>query len=187
MASISSRMKRGREVDPGDHHAGHLALLDLVVDAREGERELVVRVRHVGEVRVVARHRVGVGVDVEVAFAVLGHARSIAAAMRISVIAVGRLRPPFQDDVEHYRKMLAGLRARRPDRGARGRARAAADPGPRAHLVLLASEAREFDSVELQRVAGAAPPGRAATSASSSAGRAGSSWRRRTRGSRSGR
>jgi 23S rRNA (pseudouridine1915-N3)-methyltransferase len=28
--------------------------------------------------------------------------------MRISVIAVGRLRPPYQDDVEHYRKMLAG-------------------------------------------------------------------------------
>jgi 23S rRNA (pseudouridine1915-N3)-methyltransferase len=28
--------------------------------------------------------------------------------MRISLIAVGRLRPPFQDDVEHYRKMLAG-------------------------------------------------------------------------------
>jgi 23S rRNA (pseudouridine1915-N3)-methyltransferase len=28
--------------------------------------------------------------------------------MRISLIAVGRLRPPFRDDVEHYRKMLAG-------------------------------------------------------------------------------
>jgi 23S rRNA (pseudouridine1915-N3)-methyltransferase len=28
--------------------------------------------------------------------------------MRISMIAVGRLRPPYQDDVEHYRKMLAG-------------------------------------------------------------------------------
>ena len=28
--------------------------------------------------------------------------------MRISLIAVGRLRPPYQDDVEHYRKMLAG-------------------------------------------------------------------------------
>jgi 23S rRNA (pseudouridine1915-N3)-methyltransferase len=28
--------------------------------------------------------------------------------MRISVIAVGRLRPPYQDDVEHYRRMLAG-------------------------------------------------------------------------------
>ena len=25
------------------------------------------------------------------------------------MIAVGRLRPPFQDDVEHYRKLLAGL------------------------------------------------------------------------------
>jgi 23S rRNA (pseudouridine1915-N3)-methyltransferase len=28
--------------------------------------------------------------------------------MRISLIAVGRLRPPYRDDVEHYRKMLAG-------------------------------------------------------------------------------
>jgi 23S rRNA (pseudouridine1915-N3)-methyltransferase len=28
--------------------------------------------------------------------------------MRIFLIAVGRLRPPYQDDVEHYRKMLAG-------------------------------------------------------------------------------
>jgi 23S rRNA (pseudouridine1915-N3)-methyltransferase len=28
--------------------------------------------------------------------------------MRISLIAVGRIRPPYQDDLEHYRKMLAG-------------------------------------------------------------------------------
>jgi 23S rRNA (pseudouridine1915-N3)-methyltransferase len=28
--------------------------------------------------------------------------------MRITVIAVGRLRPPFQDDVEHYRKLIGG-------------------------------------------------------------------------------
>ncbi len=28
--------------------------------------------------------------------------------MRISVIAVGRLRPPYPDDVEHYRKLLGG-------------------------------------------------------------------------------
>ncbi|HWC85928.1 MAG TPA: 23S rRNA (pseudouridine(1915)-N(3))-methyltransferase RlmH [Solirubrobacteraceae bacterium] len=27
--------------------------------------------------------------------------------MRIIVVAVGRLRPPFADDVEHYRKLLA--------------------------------------------------------------------------------
>jgi 23S rRNA (pseudouridine1915-N3)-methyltransferase len=28
--------------------------------------------------------------------------------MRIIVLAVGRLRPPFADDVEHYRKLIAG-------------------------------------------------------------------------------
>ena len=27
--------------------------------------------------------------------------------MRIIVVAVGRLRPPFADDVEHYRKLLS--------------------------------------------------------------------------------
>jgi 23S rRNA (pseudouridine1915-N3)-methyltransferase len=65
--------------------------------------------------------------------------------MRISVIAVGRLRPPYQDDVEHYRKMLAGyakvdlvevrgdekVRPRIPDRCVR---------------VLLASGGEELDS-----------------------------------------
>jgi 23S rRNA (pseudouridine1915-N3)-methyltransferase len=29
--------------------------------------------------------------------------------MRILVLAVGRLRPPFTDDVAHYQKLLAGL------------------------------------------------------------------------------
>ena len=28
--------------------------------------------------------------------------------MRIIVLAVGRLRPPFADDVQHYQKLLAG-------------------------------------------------------------------------------
>lgn len=28
--------------------------------------------------------------------------------MRIVVVAVGRLRPPFADDVQHYKKLLAG-------------------------------------------------------------------------------
>src|SRR5918911_800761 len=27
--------------------------------------------------------------------------------MRTLIVAVGRLRPPYQDDVQHYRKMLA--------------------------------------------------------------------------------
>ena len=29
--------------------------------------------------------------------------------MRILVLAVGRLRPPYVDDVQHYQRLLAGL------------------------------------------------------------------------------
>lgn len=66
------------------------------------------------------------------------------------MIAVGRLRPPFQDDVEHYRRMLAGhakvelIELRDDERVPR---RIPDD----AHLVLLASDGRELDSVELSR------------------------------------
>ena len=68
--------------------------------------------------------------------------------MRISVIAVGRLRPPFQDDVEHYRRMLAGL-ARVELIEVREDERVPKRIPERAHLVLLASDGREFDSEEL--------------------------------------
>ena len=70
--------------------------------------------------------------------------------MRISVIAVGRLRPPFQDDVEHYRRLLAGharielIEVREDDRVPQR-------IPERAHLVLLASDGRQLDSVELSR------------------------------------
>ena len=67
--------------------------------------------------------------------------------MRISVIAVGRLRPPFQDDVEHYRRMLAGL-ARVELIEVREDERVPPRIPERAHLVLLASDGREFDSIE---------------------------------------
>ena len=70
--------------------------------------------------------------------------------MRISVIAVGRLRPPFQDDVEHYRKLLAGL-ARVELVEVREDERAPRRIPERAHVVLLASDGREFDSIELSR------------------------------------
>ena len=43
IASISSRMKRGDEVDARDHHPGHLALLDLVV--QRGRRSARTRSR----------------------------------------------------------------------------------------------------------------------------------------------
>ena len=65
--------------------------------------------------------------------------------MRISVIAVGRLRPPYQDDVEHYRKLLAGharveLIEVREDEKVPPRIPA------RTHTVLLASDGASFDS-----------------------------------------
>jgi 23S rRNA (pseudouridine1915-N3)-methyltransferase len=68
--------------------------------------------------------------------------------MRISVIAVGRLRPPFQDDVEHYRKLIAGL-ARIELIEVREDERVPTRIPERAHRVLLASNGREFDSIEL--------------------------------------
>ena len=65
--------------------------------------------------------------------------------MRISVIAVGRLRPPYQDDVEHYRKMLAGhakveLIEVREDEKVPPRI------PDRAFSVLLSSDGENFDS-----------------------------------------
>jgi 23S rRNA (pseudouridine1915-N3)-methyltransferase len=65
--------------------------------------------------------------------------------MRISVIAVGRLRPPYQDDVEHYRKMLAG-HAKVDLIEVRGDEQVAARVPDRAFRVLLASDGEQFDS-----------------------------------------
>ncbi len=64
------------------------------------------------------------------------------------MIAVGRLRPPFQDDVEHYRKLLAG-HARVELIEVREDERVPPRIPDRAHLVLLASDGRAFDSIEL--------------------------------------
>ena len=66
------------------------------------------------------------------------------------MIAVGRLRPPFQDDVEHYRKLIAG-HARLELTEVREDERVPKRIPERAHLVLLASDGRELDSVELSR------------------------------------
>jgi 23S rRNA (pseudouridine1915-N3)-methyltransferase len=70
--------------------------------------------------------------------------------MRISVIAVGRLRPPFQDDVEHYRKLLAGM-ARVEVIEVREDERVPPRIPERSHLILLASNGTEFDSIEFSR------------------------------------
>jgi 23S rRNA (pseudouridine1915-N3)-methyltransferase len=65
--------------------------------------------------------------------------------MRISVIAVGRLRPPFQDDVEHYRKLIAGL-ARVEVVEVREDEKVPPRIPDRAYLVLLSGDGRSFDS-----------------------------------------
>jgi len=70
--------------------------------------------------------------------------------MRISVIAVGRVRPPYQDDVEHYRRMLAGhakveLIEVREDNAVERRI------PPRALVVLLAGDGEHLDSEGLSR------------------------------------
>jgi 23S rRNA (pseudouridine1915-N3)-methyltransferase len=66
--------------------------------------------------------------------------------VRYVVLAVGRVRPPFSDDVLHYRKMLAGYcRVEqievREDQDVQRRI-----PN-RSHVVLLDREGRELDSV----------------------------------------
>jgi 23S rRNA (pseudouridine1915-N3)-methyltransferase len=70
--------------------------------------------------------------------------------MRISVIAVGRLRPPYQDDVEHYRKLIGG-HARVELIEVREDEKVAPRIPERAHKVLLTSNGTEMDSMEFSR------------------------------------
>jgi 23S rRNA (pseudouridine1915-N3)-methyltransferase len=67
--------------------------------------------------------------------------------MRISVIAVGRLRPPYQDDIEHYRRLLAG-HARLDLIEVRGDEKVPPRIPERAFTVLLASDGLTLDSVQ---------------------------------------
>jgi 23S rRNA (pseudouridine1915-N3)-methyltransferase len=70
--------------------------------------------------------------------------------VRIIVLAVGRLRPPFADDVQHYQKLLARyarleLIEVRENQSVDGRI------PDRSYVVLLASDGREFDSIEFSK------------------------------------
>ena len=60
-----------RDADARDHHAGDLLALHLVIHARERDRELVVRVRDVREVRVDPGHHLRRGVEVDVALGLI--------------------------------------------------------------------------------------------------------------------
>src|SRR3954447_23295572 len=68
--------------------------------------------------------------------------------MRITVIAVGRLRPPFTDDVQHYHKLLAG-HTRLEVVELREDAKVAGRIPDRAHVVLLDSGGRQLSSEQL--------------------------------------
>ena len=65
--------------------------------------------------------------------------------MKILVLAVGRLRPPYADDVQHYQKLLAGMA--RVDLVEVREDEAVARRIPvRAFLVLLAPDGKAYDS-----------------------------------------
>ena len=70
--------------------------------------------------------------------------------MRIIVLAVGRLRPPYADDVQHYLKLLA-RHARVEMIEVRQEERVAGRIPERAFVSLLAREGEAFDSLSFAR------------------------------------
>ena len=70
--------------------------------------------------------------------------------MRLIVLAVGRLRPPYADDVQHYLKVLA-RHARVEMIEVRQEERIAARIPDRAFVSLLAREGQQFDSLSFAR------------------------------------
>ncbi len=70
--------------------------------------------------------------------------------MRTLIVAVGRLRPPYQDDVQHYRKMLARY-ANVESIELRDEERVTGRIPDDAFKVLLASDGKQMDSLEFAR------------------------------------
>ena len=88
-------MNRGETLTRDTTHARHLVVVDLVVDLRERQRELVVRVADVGEVGIHAGHQLRREVDVQAAFVrILVHdgrriatTRVVASRMRVGLLS----------------------------------------------------------------------------------------------------
>lgn len=70
--------------------------------------------------------------------------------MRIIVLAVGRLRPPYADDVQHYLKLLA-RHARVEMIEVRQEERVGGRIPDRAFVSLLSREGQQFDSLSFAR------------------------------------
>jgi len=83
-------------------------------------------------------------------FVFFGHAPSSIASVRIIVLAVGRLRPPYADDTQHYLKMLA-RHARVEMIEVRQEERVTGRIPQRAFVSLLAREGEQFDSLSFAR------------------------------------
>jgi 23S rRNA (pseudouridine1915-N3)-methyltransferase len=73
--------------------------------------------------------------------------------MRTLIVAVGRLRPPYQDDVQHYRKMLARY-ANVEAIELRDEERVTGRIPDDAFLVLLAAGGRQMDSLDFAKFIG---------------------------------
>src|SRR3954452_24111222 len=67
--------------------------------------------------------------------------------MRMFIVAVGRLRPPYQDDVQHYRKML-GRYAKVETIELRDEEKVTGRIPDGAYLILLSKDGKQMDSVE---------------------------------------
>jgi 23S rRNA (pseudouridine1915-N3)-methyltransferase len=71
--------------------------------------------------------------------------------VKLIVVAVGRLRPPYADDVQHYQKLIAGhaklelVECREDEQVARRIPK-------RAHVTLLSTDGTQHDSVGFARV-----------------------------------
>jgi 23S rRNA (pseudouridine1915-N3)-methyltransferase len=70
--------------------------------------------------------------------------------VRYTVVAVGRIRPPFADDVQHYAKMLSG-HARVELVEVRDDAQALRRIPQRSYVVLLDSRGRTYESTAFAR------------------------------------
>src|SRR4051812_15691233 len=70
--------------------------------------------------------------------------------MRTLIVAVGRLRPPYQDDVQHYRKMLARY-ANVEAIELRDEERVTGRIPDDAYKVLLAADGEQMDSVQFSK------------------------------------
>jgi len=70
--------------------------------------------------------------------------------MRIVVLAVGRVRPPYADDVQHYRKLLAG-QARVEHLEVRDDGKVAKRIPERAFVSLLDAGGQQMDSIAFSR------------------------------------